>query len=116
MITDGLFTYHPSSFTIHFSNGAEEINWNDIESVFAYKLDWITFDDVYIDLIVNGEIISVCEYINGFDTFIENLYKYFPDIEDYRIVVQPAFATNFTMLFDKFGRTQKEVESIYYKN
>lgn len=66
MITDGLFTYHPSSFTIHFFNGAEEINWNDIESIFVYKLDWITFDDVYIDLIVNGEIISVCEDINGF--------------------------------------------------
>jgi hypothetical protein len=34
--------------------------------VFACKVDWMTFDDVYIDLIVKGEIISICEDIDGF--------------------------------------------------
>lgn len=57
-MTVGLFTYNPSSFIIHFTNGAVTINWNDIESIFAYKVDWFAFDDVHIDLIVKGEIIS----------------------------------------------------------
>jgi hypothetical protein len=51
-MTDGLFTYHLTSFFIHFTNSPEEIPWNDIESVFAYKVDRFTFDDIYIDLIV----------------------------------------------------------------
>jgi hypothetical protein len=114
-MTIGLFTYNPTSFIIHFTNGAEEIVWDDIESIFAYKVDWLTFDDVYLDLIVKGEIISICEDINGFDTFIENLNKELPTVKDYWIVVPPAFATNFTMLYDKFGRTQEEVKEIYYK-
>jgi hypothetical protein len=116
MMKDGFFTYHLSSFTIHFSNRDENISWDDIESVFAHKVDRITIDDVYIDLIVNGAIIGVCEDIDGFDTFIENLQRHLPDIKDYWIVVQPAFATNCTILFDKFGRAQEEVKSIYYKN
>jgi hypothetical protein len=76
----------------------------------------MTFDDVYIDLIVKGEIISIREDIDGFDTFIENLHQHLPGLKDYWVVVQPAFATNFTMLYDKFERTQKAVEEINYKS
>lgn len=115
-MTIGLFTYYPSHFIINFTNGAEEINWSDIESVFAHKRDWLTFDDVYIDLIVKGEIISICEDIDGFDTFVKSLHEHLPELKDYWVVVQPAFVTNFTLLYDRFGRTQKAVEEIYYKN
>jgi hypothetical protein len=115
-MTIGLFTYSPSSFIIHFTNGAEEIAWVDIESVFAYKVDWMTFDDVHINLIVKGEIVNIREDIDGFDTFIENLHQHLPGLKNYWIVVQPAFETNFTMLYDKFGRTQEEVENIYYRD
>jgi hypothetical protein len=114
-MTIGLFTYNPTSFIIHFTNGAEEIVWDDIESIFAYKVDWFTFDDVHIDLIVKNEIISIREDINGFDTFIENLHQHLQGLKNYWIVVNPRFATNFTMLYDKFGRTQEEVKEIYYK-
>lgn len=57
-MTIGLFTYNPSSFIIHFTNGAEEIVWNDIESVFAYKVDWFAFDDVHINLIVKVQSLT----------------------------------------------------------
>jgi len=115
-MTIGLFTYNATSFIIHFNNGAVTVNWNDIESIFAYKVDWFTFDDVYLDLIVNGEIISMCEDIDGFETFTETLHEHLPTLKNWWVVVPPAFATNFTMLYDKFERTQQEVENIYYKD
>jgi hypothetical protein len=75
----------------------------------------MTFDDVYLDLIVNGDFISICEDIDGFETFTETLHQHWPTLKSWWVVVQPASVTNFTMLYDKFGRIQQDVENIYYK-
>ena len=99
----GIFEYLEDGFTIDLKNGKRRICWKDIERLEGYKRDLMTFDQVCLDIISNETIITISEDTDGFESFIEKLKNQFPSIDkdwDWKII-QPAFATNFTVLFKR---------------
>lgn len=114
---EGFFIYNETGFGLKTSEGETFCKWVDIKTIFAYKEDRLTVDDVCLDIFTTGEdYIRVTEEIPGWYIFIEQLHKHIPSImTDWESkVTQPPFATNLTMLFDSRGRTQTEAAAKWY--
>jgi hypothetical protein len=110
------FSYTDTGFLLVLNGKLREIAWADIESVFAYKLDRFTVDDVCLDLILKESVITLNEEMQGWTGFVDRLGTNLPGLKDYWIVIHPPFALNLTLLYDRYGRDQGEVENLCYRN
>ncbi len=94
------------------------IRWADIETIFGYKADCFTFDEICVDIfIAKYSLIKLSESTPGWDQFSAKLIENMPDIQINWIsqITTPAFATNMTLLFDRKGRTMEQAEADLYK-
>jgi hypothetical protein len=114
----GDFEYTDVGFS--FINKEKKIvswHWADIESIFAYKNDLFTVDQLCLDIFNKSDgYVTLTEDVPGWAYFIEKLKAIFPGIDkefDWKIVL-PPFATNLTLVYDRYNRDQKEVERICY--
>lgn len=99
----GIFEFHPDGFTIVIQKEKRKITWDEIESLNAYKLDLMAFDEVCLDIVLEKKFITVTEKTDGWNEFLKKLQLQFPSIEkdwDMRIT-QPPFVTNFITLFTR---------------
>lgn len=113
----GFFIYNEDGFGLKTAEGETFCKWADIQTIFVYKEDRMTVDDVCLDIFSTDEdYIRVTEETPGWYVFLGQLHKHIPSILPDREtkVTQPSFATNLTMLFDIHGRTQAEAVSIWY--
>ena len=116
LIDNGLFKYNPRGFTISLTE-PKDINWSDIQSIFAYKVDLMTTDQICIDVFCDYQIsFRVTEETPGWFVFIERLKEQFPTIEeDWNInVAHPAFETNLTLIYDRENRSQDKIARLVY--
>ncbi len=113
----GFFSYDDIGFSLTDNDGVTRYKWTDIETVFGYKEDRYTTDDICLDVFVNDKYcIKLTENTQGWYQFNERLIKYIPAISnswDGEIAV-PAFETKLTLLFDKKGRTFNQAEAECY--
>lgn len=104
----GIFSYTDNGFILHRKHLKMYYLWADIESVFAYKADWVTTDEICLNLFAkNGLCIQLGESDPGWELFLQHLRNQFPSISvDWEAqIIQPPFETNFTLLFERKGHT-----------
>ncbi len=91
------FTFNEEGFTFN----SRFWSWIDIESIIAYQVDLMTFDEICIDIVLKGSIITLSEEADGFNEFLgicsRKLKGFMNDW--FSKVAFPAFATNQTLLY-----------------
>lgn len=83
----------------------EEQKWSEVEQIITYKVDCYIYDMIWLAFERRGrdEAIQIPEEAEGFADLMEALLKTFPEIDPkwYFTVMQPAFAENFTVLYER---------------
>ena len=81
----------------------ENLIWNEVFSIVAYKRDFLTEDQICIRFQCGDAVHEVNEDMEGFDSLTSMLPEVFPDIlpEWREAVVQPAFAPQVTLLWKR---------------
>ncbi len=86
-----------------FSSKGARIDWAAVLEVFAYKQDWVTFDDLCLGFRTSddGTFWNISEESRGYQELLAELPLRFPGIRTdwFEEVVHPAFATNRTTLW-----------------
>ncbi len=115
----GPFLYSESGFLMANQKPPAIYLWADIETIFAYKADWLTSDEICLDVFMNDQMfIHLTEGTPGWYQFSERLLQHFPGIpKDWEFeMMSPVFETKFTLLFDKKGRTKEEAITGSYQS
>ena len=102
----------------HFTISGSLYLWDNILSIFGYKVDLMTIDEICLDIfMVDGTLLKITESTGGWYEFMDELNnKLSIPNEWYNVVAKPAFATNLTLIYDKIGRTQEACFPAYYGN
>lgn len=117
LVDPGRFSYTDSGFVMTDHDQVTNFEWSDIETVFGYKLDRYSTDEICMDIFISGKRnFQLTESSMGWFVFNEKLAQNIATIPPnwYIKIAYPAFKTNLTLLFDKKGRTQQEVEAQCY--
>ena len=84
---------------------AEAVKWSEVERIFTYKVDCFAYDVIWLAFERRGHdgAIHIREEVEGFQSLISALGKAFPEVnpEWYTDVMQPPFAENLTVLFER---------------
>ncbi|MBO9593791.1 MAG: SRPBCC family protein [Niabella sp.] len=116
---NGAFAYTNDGFILQNKFIRTHYAWSNIETVFAYKEDLVTTDEICLDLFTTkGICVSVSESCPGWKRFLEQLSDRLPAISENweQEVGFPAFKTNFIRLFDRQERTPEQAEAVCYAN
>lgn len=111
----GDFNYEDDGFIIQFKSKQQKIKWDEIERLIAYKKDLLTVDVVCLKIFYNNCQTTITEEIPGWHQFVEKLRFVFPNIPDnwYSEIVQPAFVTNLTILYQRVDREMPDENNFY---
>jgi hypothetical protein len=115
---EGAFAFSETGFRLTPPYGAGQYDWADVQGTFGFKLDLLTLDEICLDLFfANGSRLRLTESLPGWPALLRHLSTHFPSIPPQWEwdVMQPPFATNMTLLFDRAGRTLPQAEAIWYK-
>jgi len=102
----GKFIYDEDGFAYLFSDGERKIKWSSIERLEGYKLDLMTTDEICMRLTFDGLVVTFSEETPGWYIFQEKLHAALPEVSsnwEFDITF-PAFATNFTILYERGDR------------
>jgi hypothetical protein len=114
----GPFSYDATGFLLTEELGTAHYVWSDLESVFGYKRDEYVTDEICLDLFFgNTSCLTLTESTPGWYQFLIRLHQNVLSIPlDWQVkIAVPVFETQLTLLFDKAGRPQHQVESLRYK-
>ncbi|REG90745.1 hypothetical protein [Flavobacterium aquicola] len=109
---NGIFTFNDNSFSIQIENSIKEINWNEINSMVAYKIDLYATDLITLEIYCSNNFnFKINEETPGWFRFLENSKKMFPKItENWEMnIAVPAFETNLTLIYDIENRDLETV-------
>ena len=85
-----------------FRSGDNCVTWTEVTEIAAFKRDMLTIDDVWFQFKANSAPVLVCEEQPGFAELESQVVALFPSAASWRAqVIQPAFATNFTVLYSR---------------
>jgi hypothetical protein len=113
----GFFAYDDAGFHITLRDGTYYYRWNDIETIFGYKQDFYTYEEICLDLFTKDNVLTLTESIPGWYQFNDRLSQHFETISTiWQLgVMDEALNPNFTLLYDINGRTQEEAQAARYK-
>ncbi len=113
----GFFSYTKEGFSLEEYSGVKFYKWSEIETVFGFKEDRFTTDEICMDIFIcNNASLRLTESTPGWYQFQKQISENIPSIPndwDGGIAV-PAFETKLTLLFDRKGRTLKDAEAACY--
>ena len=85
-----------------FRSGSNRVKWSEVTQIAAFKRDMLTIDDVWFQFTANATPVLICEEQPGFAELESEVLALFPSAASWRAqVIQPAFATNFTVLYSR---------------
>src|SRR5207302_1460743 len=102
----GRFIYDKDGFVYPFSDGERRVKWSSIERLTGYKRDLMTTDEIWMDVTFDGLFVTFSEDTPGWYIFQEKLRAALPGVSpnwEFDIMF-PAFATNFTVLYERGDR------------
>ena len=108
----GIFDYNEKGFEITTEQIVNKYNWNDIETVYGYKIDLKVYDEICLDVFTNdNKKFTITESTDGWFQFISRLSENINSIKiDWYIeIANPAFEQNLTLLYDKLNRNDDEI-------
>lgn len=114
----GAFCYDESGFRLLPAYGTGHYLWTDLHSAFGFKLDYLTVDEICLDLFFSsGSYVRLTESLPGWPLFLRQLGQQFSTIPPHWEweVIHPPFASNLTLLFDRAGRTLPQAAAAWYK-
>ncbi len=83
----------------------EELKWSEVKRVFTYKVDCFTYDMIWLAFERGGrdEALHVREEAEGFQDLMSAMGKALPQVDPewYFNIMQPPFAENLTVLFER---------------
>jgi hypothetical protein len=84
---------------------SEELKWSEVERIFTYKVDCYAYDMIWLTFERGGHdgALHIREEAEGFQDLMSAMSKALPEInpEWYFNVMQPPFAENLTVLFER---------------
>jgi hypothetical protein len=94
--------------------GGCEMLWEDVVRVTGYKKDCLTVDQVRFEFASkDGTLVVVTEDMPGWKELIEVLPKFLPGFPTeahwWKKIIQPPFATNLTVLYERKPRKECKV-------
>ena len=113
----GVFQYVDTGFNFTDTDQKIFVAWTDIETIFAFKRDLMTVDELNIEVFLKNNMrIRLTEEIDGWFQFIIKIKEVFPSINkefDTKLIF-PAFETNLTIIYNSTDKTQTELINQYY--
>ena len=113
----GRFEYNDAGFHYTQDAGTMFVAWSDIETIFAFKRDLMTIDELNIAVFLKSNMqIQLTEETDGWFQFIVKIKEVFPNIDkdfDSKIVL-PPFQTNLTLVYNSTDMSQSELISQYF--
>jgi len=83
----------------------EKYAWSEVGRIVAFKRDYGTYDEVYLQLDIGRRIgpLELGEQFEGFSSFVELMEKHLPGISEswWYHVAFPAYAENATTIFHR---------------
>ncbi|MFD2920001.1 hypothetical protein ACFS6H_09800 [Terrimonas rubra] len=114
----GVFQYVHTGFYFSDKDQTIFVAWADIKSIFAFKRDLMTVDELNIEVFLKNDTrIRLTEEIDGWFQFIIKLKEVFPNIDkefDTKLIF-PAFETNLTLVYNSKNKTLSELINQYYE-
>lgn len=111
----GNFEYEEDGFTYTFKEGAEKIQWTEIDRVVAYKADRLTVDVICLKILWRGMEWMITEDTPGWSQFLKRLAIAFPSILDNwdDQIAQPPFATSYMVLYERPDHVLPDFSNFY---
>ncbi|NNV57157.1 hypothetical protein [Limnovirga soli] len=111
----GSFIYEEDGFIFQMIPAQQKIQWADIERLIAYKKDFLTTDEVCLDILFNNRKITITEATPGWYQFIQKTKFIFPGIPKNwdSEILQPAFALNLKVLYQRTDREIPDENNFY---
>ena len=106
---NGIFEYNENGFAISIEKTIENYKWNEIKTVYGYKIDLRIYDEICIDVLtIDQNKFTITESTSGWFQFISRLSENIKSIEiDWYIkIANPAFEKNLTLLYEKQSRKE----------
>lgn len=99
----GIFKYTNEGFIVELDNAPHTINWSEIDKIVAYKKDLVAYDLVVMEIVVGENALKINEETPGWFQMIIKQKEIFETIpQDWELnIVQPAFAKNYTVLYER---------------
>lgn len=93
-------------FVANWEDGRTEVvEWSEVERIFTYKVDCYAYDTILLAFERGGreDALHLREEVEGFQDLMSAMGKAFPSIDPewYLNVMQPPFAENLTLLFER---------------
>ena len=85
------------------------MKWDEITQIIAYKRDQITIDRIELEIVFGDKAFMISEDLPGWYQFIAKTKEVYPTIPiDWEVkIIQPAFETNLTIIYDKNNVNEK---------
>ena len=97
-----------SFLAIALDQSEQRIAWSDVDRIFTYQIDCFIYDRVWLDFELRcGDWIQIPEDSKGFDDLASAVVERFPGVSPrwFFEVTRTAFVLNFTVLYERPGRT-----------
>ena len=109
-------TFVQNGFSLVLEEETVAVQWAEIQSIFAYKVDMLTVDSVYLDIFLEDRCIRVNEEMCRWNLFLERLATALPASKKNWLpeVMFPAFETNLRLIYDRQGREEETVIAELY--
>ncbi|WP_432200523.1 hypothetical protein ACRAQ7_13310 [Erythrobacter sp. W53] len=92
--------FDETSFSVLANSVTTSMRWTDIETVYAYKQDLISYDQICLTLVGGGKELTVYETMDGYSQFRSHMEKTLGiDPEWIFNVMTPPFDTNLTRIY-----------------
>jgi hypothetical protein len=111
---NGFFEYSENGFKNSVEINNESYKWEEIQTVYGYKIDLLTYDEICMDVYtIDQKKFTITESTGGWFQFISRLSENIKSIEiDWYVkVANPAFEKNLTLLYDKQNRTIEQIRT-----
>lgn len=117
MSDDGIFTYTDKGFQLKISQDVHQLEWRQVKTMIAYKMDRFASDDICMDVFCdNGVNFTVSEETPGWYRFVDHSKKNISDIANFWEIemVTPGFEANLSIVYDRYNRNIYQIEKEYY--
>ena len=109
---NGVFEYNKTGFKISIENNTDNYEWNEIKTIYGYKVDLLAYDEICIAVFtIDQKKFTITESTSGWSQFISRLSENIKSIEiDWYVkIANPSFKKNLTLLYEKQNRTTEQI-------
>ena len=107
----GIFNYNKTGFNMTFEQTYNEYNWDDIKTIYGYKVNLAAYDEICLDFFTNdNEKFTITRSTPGWFQFVNRLDDNISSIKpDWYREIANSFEINITLIYDKQNNPGEEI-------